>query len=84
VTRAQNSIAEVWYTRDAHSYFFGSLYKFCSVMSSSDHAAVVRHRAVELDALCVRFAIYSVVNERVGHADVTQGPRTLKTGLYAY
>jgi len=49
VLRAQNSIAEVWYTRDAHSYFIGSLYKFCSVMSSSDHFALVRHRAVELE-----------------------------------
>jgi hypothetical protein len=45
MTRAQNSIAEVWYTRDAHSYFVGFLYKLCSVMSSSDHFAFERSLA---------------------------------------
>ena len=50
MTRAQNSIAEVWYTRDAHSYFVGFLYKLCSVISLSDDVAAVRHHEVELDA----------------------------------
>jgi hypothetical protein len=49
VTRAQNSIAEAWYTRDVHSYFLAFLYKFCSVMSLSNHFTAVPHRKVVLD-----------------------------------
>ena len=62
MTHAQNSIAEVWYTRDVCSYFL-VLYKFvqCDVVLNSFVRAPPRGRARDV---VVEFAIYSVVRDQ--------------------
>ena len=64
MTRAQNSIAEAWYTRDVHSYFLG----FSLQVLQCDVVIQPLHRRAPPEGsarrVVVGFAIYSVVNER--------------------